>query len=416
MIFRKDRRKGLPLFASILHVSDPELFHRLTGPLATPPAPAARHGRDPRRARRRRSRRPAGRSRSARPAARCSAAPRCSRPRSTTCTANWSACRGETAGPHRNETAHHAHPAPSARRRHGRPPRRRSGAHASRTRPSATPSSGTTSPPSPPGLTRSAWSAASASASTSTSASRRSSSIFGTSAAWRRLRAGQPGAEGQAGRLHPRRLRRARARHDARAPRAAARRARRRRSSSTSSCSGEAPDESPRLRDPRMGCASGHPPAPSPPPTSSTSTWRRSSTRRAAPGKPKGVVLSHRNLIAGGASVSQYLGNHEDDVILAALPLSFDAGFSQLTTAFTVGAHVVLVNYLLPRDVVRLCARARRHRADVRAAALDPAGRAGVAGRGDRRRCATSPTPAGACRRSTLEQAARDLPAAPGPS
>jgi acyl-CoA ligase (AMP-forming) (exosortase A-associated) len=74
-------------------------------------------------------------------------------------------------------------------------------------------------------------------------------------------------------------------------------------------------------------------------------------------GKPKGVVLSHRNLIVGGESVSQYLGNHERDCILAALPLSFDAGFSQLTTAFTVGAHVVLVNYLVPGDVVRLCAK-----------------------------------------------------------
>jgi acyl-CoA ligase (AMP-forming) (exosortase A-associated) len=74
-------------------------------------------------------------------------------------------------------------------------------------------------------------------------------------------------------------------------------------------------------------------------------------------GKPKGVVLSHRNVLTGGESVSQYLGNREDDVILAALPLSFDAGFSQLTTAFTVGAHVVLVNYLLARDVVRLCAK-----------------------------------------------------------
>jgi acyl-CoA ligase (AMP-forming) (exosortase A-associated) len=73
-------------------------------------------------------------------------------------------------------------------------------------------------------------------------------------------------------------------------------------------------------------------------------------------GKPKGVVLSHRNMIVGGDSVSQYLANEETDVILAVLPLSFDAGFSQLTTAFTVGAHVVLVNYLLPRDVVRLCA------------------------------------------------------------
>ena len=74
-------------------------------------------------------------------------------------------------------------------------------------------------------------------------------------------------------------------------------------------------------------------------------------------GKPKGVVLSHRNLLIGGASVSQYLENDESDIILAALPLSFDAGFSQLTTAFTVGAHVVLMNYLLPADVVRLCAK-----------------------------------------------------------
>ena len=74
-------------------------------------------------------------------------------------------------------------------------------------------------------------------------------------------------------------------------------------------------------------------------------------------GKPKGVVLSHRNLIVGAESVSQYFNNNCEDVILAALPLSFDAGFSQLTTAFSVGAHVVLMNYLLPGDVVRLCGR-----------------------------------------------------------
>jgi acyl-CoA ligase (AMP-forming) (exosortase A-associated) len=73
-------------------------------------------------------------------------------------------------------------------------------------------------------------------------------------------------------------------------------------------------------------------------------------------GRPKGVVLSHRNLLVGAESVSTYLANTEDDVILSALPLSFDAGLSQLTTAFSVGAHVVLLNYLLPRDVPRLCA------------------------------------------------------------
>jgi acyl-CoA ligase (AMP-forming) (exosortase A-associated) len=74
-------------------------------------------------------------------------------------------------------------------------------------------------------------------------------------------------------------------------------------------------------------------------------------------GKPKGVVLSHRNLIVGAESVSTYLGNTRDDVILSVLPLSFDAGLSQVTTAFAVGAHVVLMNYLLPREVPKLCAQ-----------------------------------------------------------
>lgn len=74
-------------------------------------------------------------------------------------------------------------------------------------------------------------------------------------------------------------------------------------------------------------------------------------------GMPKGVVLSHDNMIAGAQSVSYYLGNHREDRILSVLPLSFDAGFSQLTTAFNVGAEVVLLNYLLPRDVVRACGR-----------------------------------------------------------
>lgn len=71
-------------------------------------------------------------------------------------------------------------------------------------------------------------------------------------------------------------------------------------------------------------------------------------------GKPKGVVLSHRNMVAGAKSVAKYLTNRAEDTLLAALPLSFDAGFSQLTTAFHVGARVVLLNYLLPRDVIKV--------------------------------------------------------------
>jgi acyl-CoA ligase (AMP-forming) (exosortase A-associated) len=76
-------------------------------------------------------------------------------------------------------------------------------------------------------------------------------------------------------------------------------------------------------------------------------------------GKPKGVVLSHRNMVAGAKSVASYLENHRADVLLAALPLSFDAGFSQLTTAFHAGASVVLLNYLLPKDVLNACVQHR---------------------------------------------------------
>lgn len=74
-------------------------------------------------------------------------------------------------------------------------------------------------------------------------------------------------------------------------------------------------------------------------------------------GRPKGVVLSHRNMVAGAKSVASYLGNHPGDSVLSVLPFSFDYGFSQLSTSFHVGARVVLLNYLLPRDV--LCAAQR---------------------------------------------------------
>ena len=69
-------------------------------------------------------------------------------------------------------------------------------------------------------------------------------------------------------------------------------------------------------------------------------------------GRPKGVVLSHRNMLAGALSVSSYLRNTPQDRILCVLPLSFDYGLSQLTTAFASGACAVLMNYLLLRDIV----------------------------------------------------------------
>lgn len=73
-------------------------------------------------------------------------------------------------------------------------------------------------------------------------------------------------------------------------------------------------------------------------------------------GLPKGVVLSHRNLVAGAVSVASYLDHRPEDRILSVLPLSFDAGLSQVTTAFRAGASVVLLDYLLPQDVIKAIA------------------------------------------------------------
>ncbi|MES2900216.1 MAG: acyl-CoA ligase (AMP-forming), exosortase A system-associated [Pseudomonadota bacterium] len=73
-------------------------------------------------------------------------------------------------------------------------------------------------------------------------------------------------------------------------------------------------------------------------------------------GKPKGVVLSHRNLVAGAVSVASYLALDSADRVLAALPLSFDYGLNQLTSAFHAGACVVLINHLFARDIARAVA------------------------------------------------------------
>ncbi|MCB1689740.1 MAG: acyl-CoA ligase (AMP-forming), exosortase A system-associated [Halioglobus sp.] len=69
-------------------------------------------------------------------------------------------------------------------------------------------------------------------------------------------------------------------------------------------------------------------------------------------GSPKGVVLSHLNMVAAAESSADFLQLTERDRLLAVLPLSFDYGLTQLTTAYYVGASVVLMDYLLAKEVV----------------------------------------------------------------
>jgi amino acid adenylation domain-containing protein len=59
-------------------------------------------------------------------------------------------------------------------------------------------------------------------------------------------------------------------------------------------------------------------------------------------GEPKGVMLTHRNMLTAATSITTYLENREDDVILGVLPLAFDYGLYQMIMAFRMGARLVL--------------------------------------------------------------------------
>ncbi len=69
-------------------------------------------------------------------------------------------------------------------------------------------------------------------------------------------------------------------------------------------------------------------------------------------GKPKGVMLTHHNITTGAKSVATYLKNDQNDRLLLILPISFDYGLNQITSAFFSGSSVVLHNYFLPKDVI----------------------------------------------------------------
>lgn len=77
-------------------------------------------------------------------------------------------------------------------------------------------------------------------------------------------------------------------------------------------------------------------------------------------GDPKGVMLTHRNMLVAATSVSGYLGLRADDVIFCALPLAFDYGLYQILMAFRLGARVVLErSFAFPVAALELMARER---------------------------------------------------------
>jgi acyl-CoA ligase (AMP-forming) (exosortase A-associated) len=73
-------------------------------------------------------------------------------------------------------------------------------------------------------------------------------------------------------------------------------------------------------------------------------------------GMPKGVMLSHQNLVLGARSVAQYLRISPDDRLLSLLPLCFDYGLNQVTSAALVGASVVLQAIPMPSEIAKTIA------------------------------------------------------------
>ncbi len=77
-------------------------------------------------------------------------------------------------------------------------------------------------------------------------------------------------------------------------------------------------------------------------------------------GEPKGVMLTHRNMLTAATSITSYLRSAEDDVILSVLPLSFDYGLYQMIMAFRMGARLVLErSFTYPGQVLDLIGRER---------------------------------------------------------
>jgi len=71
-------------------------------------------------------------------------------------------------------------------------------------------------------------------------------------------------------------------------------------------------------------------------------------------GRPKGVMCEHRNVVFASASIIQYLENRETDVVLNALPLSFDYGLYQLLMTVRFGGTLVLENsFAYPAMILR---------------------------------------------------------------
>lgn len=71
-------------------------------------------------------------------------------------------------------------------------------------------------------------------------------------------------------------------------------------------------------------------------------------------GHPKGVMMTHQNVVAAATSITTYLESRADDIVLSVLPLSFDYGLYQALMAAKVGATLVLEkSFAFPQAILQ---------------------------------------------------------------
>ncbi|MHB8897656.1 MAG: class I adenylate-forming enzyme family protein [Thermoguttaceae bacterium] len=71
-------------------------------------------------------------------------------------------------------------------------------------------------------------------------------------------------------------------------------------------------------------------------------------------GVPKGVMLTHQNMVASSTTLTSYFGNTPDDAILNALPLSFNYGLYHILMAAQFGGKLVIErSFAYPESVLQ---------------------------------------------------------------
>jgi len=71
-------------------------------------------------------------------------------------------------------------------------------------------------------------------------------------------------------------------------------------------------------------------------------------------GNPKGVMMTHLNMHSAVTSITTYLENTEQDIVLSVLPLSFDYGLYQLLMVLSFGGTLILEkDFIYPKVIIQ---------------------------------------------------------------